>query len=149
MPNRIIPDIVAEGPVHSISERASVREAARQMAEKHIGCLVILDGQRLKGVITERDVMIRVVAAGLDAEATPVAEVMTSRVATVSPDDSSDSAMMRMREGGFRHLPIVKDGRVLGMLSVRDLYASALGACEMELREASTYIQGETYGVAH
>jgi CBS domain-containing protein len=149
MPNRIIPDIVSESDVHSISDVASVREAAREMADKHIGCLVILSGGHLKGIISERDIMTRVVAAGLDADATRVADVMTTRVTTVAPDESSEQALMRMQEGGFRHLPIAKDGVVLGMLSVRDLYASALGACELELKECSTYIQGETYGVAH
>lgn len=149
MTNRIIPDIVAETTVHSISENASVREAARLMTERHIGCLVILKGGRLAGILSERDIMTRVVSLGLDADAVRVGEVMTSRVTTVAPDESSDQALMRMQDGGFRHLPIVKDGLVLGMLSVRDLYASALGACELELKECATYIQGETYGTAH
>lgn len=149
MANRIIPDIVSETAVHTISEKASVREAANQMAEKHIGCLLILEAGRLKGIISERDVMTRVVALGLDADSTHVWEVMTPRVVTISPDDATEQALMLMQEGGFRHLPIVKDGRVLGILSVRDLYAAALGACELELREVSSYIQGETYGVAH
>ena len=149
MTNRIIPDIVAECAVYGISEKASIREASRLMAEKHIGCLVILNGGRLKGIISERDVMTRVVAQGLDADATSVAEVMTTRVVAVSPDESSEQALMRMQDGGFRHLPIVKDGLVLGMLSVRDLYSAALGACELELKECATYIQGETYGTAH
>lgn len=149
MITRIIPDVVAESAVHSISEKASAREAARLMAEKHIGCLVIQEGRRLKGIISERDIMTRVVALGLDADATHVWEVMTTRVVTVAPDESADQALMRMQEGGFRHLPIVKEGMVLGMLSVRDLYAAALGACELELKEVSTYIQGETYGIAH
>ncbi|MBF0268925.1 MAG: CBS domain-containing protein [Alphaproteobacteria bacterium] len=149
MPKRIIPDIVTEGRVHSISAQASVREAAKQMADKHIGCLVILQGSGLRGIITERDIMTRVVALGLDADATPVSVAMTSRVDTVGPDESSDQALMRMQEGGYRHLPVVKDGMVLGMVSVRDLYAAALGACELELKECETYIQGETYGSAH
>lgn len=149
MTKHIIPDVVAESAVHSIPEKASVREAARLMAEKHIGCLVILDGHRLKGIISERDVMTRVVALGLDVDSTHVWEVMTTRVITVAPEDSADHALTLMQDGGFRHLPILKDGMVLGMLSVRDLYAAALGACELELKEVSTYIQGETYGVAH
>lgn len=149
MTNRIIPDIVSESAVHSISEKASIREAARLMTERHIGCLVILNAGRLKGILSERDIMTRVVSLGLDAEAVSVGEVMTTRVTTVAPDESSDQALMRMQDGGFRHLPIVKDGLVLGMLSVRDLYASALGACELELKECATYIQGETYGTAH
>ncbi|MBF0168578.1 MAG: CBS domain-containing protein [Alphaproteobacteria bacterium] len=149
MPARIIPDIVALGTVHSISEKASVREAARLMSEKSIGCLVILGGSQLKGIITERDILFRVVAPGLDADSTPVSQVMTSRVTTVAPDETSDQALMRMQEGGFRHLPVAKDGQILGMVSVRDLYAASLGACEIELKECTTYIHGEPYGAAH
>ncbi|TAN50919.1 MAG: CBS domain-containing protein [Rhodospirillales bacterium] len=149
MPARIIPDIVAMGTVHSIAETASVREAARLMADKSIGCLVIMSGNQLKGIITERDIMSRVVALGLDADITPVSLAMTSRVTTVAPDETSDQALMRMQEGGFRHLPVVKDGQILGMVSVRDLYAASLGTCEIELKECTTYIQGETYGTAH
>lgn len=149
MPARIVPDIVAVTTVHAVSERASVREAARQMADKHIGCLLILEGTKLKGIVTERDIMTRVVAAGLDADGTPVSEIMTTHITTVDPDETSDQALMRMQDGGFRHLPIVKDGHVMGMVSVRDLYSAALGACEFELKECETYIQGETYGVAH
>ena len=97
----------------------SVGKAARLMARKHVGALVVVDGDALVGIITERDVLFRVVAQRLDAEATLVRDVMTANPKSVGPKDSFGQALVLMREGGFRHLPVVEGGVAIGIVSNR------------------------------
>jgi CBS domain-containing protein len=96
----------------------SLREATQRMVERSVGSIVVLEGDRLVGIVTERDVL-RVFAGG-DPKAR-VADVMTRTPETVEPDESLAQAKLVMLHGGFRHLPVVEAGRVVGMLSIRDL----------------------------
>lgn len=100
----------------------SLREAARRMVERGVGSIVVLEGDRLVGILTERDVL-RVFARG-DDEAR-VQAVMTRNPETVEPDESLAQARLVMLHGGFRHLPVVEGGSVVGMLSLRDLLGTA------------------------
>lgn len=93
--------------------------AARLMARKHVGAMVVVDNERLAGIFTERDVLLRVVAARRDPEATRVRDVMTARPETVGPHDSYGEALVAMREGGFRHLPVVVEDTPIGIVSAR------------------------------
>lgn len=97
----------------------TVAKAAKMMALKHVGALVVVDDGTLAGIITERDVLFRVVAKGLDPRTTLVREVMTSTPKSVGPKDSFGHALVLMREGGFRHLPVVEDGVPIGIVSNR------------------------------
>ena len=97
----------------------SVGKAARLMARKHVGALLVVEGDTLVGIITERDVLFRVVAKRLDAEATSVRDVMTPNPQSVGPRDSFGHALVLMREGGFRHLPVVEHGVAVGIVSNR------------------------------
>ena len=98
--------------------------AAARMAERKVGAALILDGERLIRIMSERDVL-RAVAAG-GAESAPVSAWMTPNPETIEPDDSLDHAAVLMIHGGFRHLPVVDGGRAVGILSIRDLVRVAL-----------------------
>jgi CBS domain-containing protein len=100
---------------------ASVAEAAREMADHHIGAVPVVDGNRLVGIFTERDLLTRVVAAGRDPAATPVRDVMTTELVMASPDESYEDCLRRMQQAGIRHLLVLRDGHLAGVLSLRDL----------------------------
>ena len=99
-------------------------EAARRMASRGVGAVVILDGERLAGILTERD-LLKAVATGLRPEAR-VSDWMTRHPETIESADTTDHAAALMIHGGFRHLPVVDEDRVVGILSIRDLMRVAL-----------------------
>src|SRR4051812_39748485 len=102
-----------------LSER--VRDVAKRMSKENVGAIAVLDSGRLVGIFSERDVMSRVVAEGLDPDKTLVSKVMTKDIVVADLKDSVDSALSKMHSVGCRHLPVVKDGNLVGMLSIRDL----------------------------
>ena len=108
----------------TIEPDAALGEAARRMASRGVGAVVVLDGDRLAGIVTERDVL-KAVAAGLREDAR-VSEWMTRHPETVESGEATDHAAALMIHGGFRHLPVVDEGRVVGILSIRDLMRVAL-----------------------
>lgn len=97
-----------------------VADAARLMRTHKVGAIVVLDGDRLAGIFTERDALFRVVAEGRDPHTTPVSEVMTANPTTISADKPFARAMELMHAGRFRHVPVVDNGRVVGIVSSRD-----------------------------
>jgi CBS domain-containing protein len=99
-------------------------EAARRMAQRGVGAVLVLEGERLAGILTERD-LLKAVAVGFTDEAR-VSEWMTRQPETVEADESTDHAASLMIHGGFRHLPVVEGGRPIGILSIRDLMRVAL-----------------------
>jgi len=98
----------------------TVREAAKLMKSKHYGAVLIIEGDALLGIFTERDALYRVIVAGLDPDTTQVRDVMTADVKTITPDKTFGHAMLMMHEGGFRHVPVVEDGKLVGMVSSRN-----------------------------
>lgn len=126
MKHRTVKQIIVRAETYSLPGDASVREAARLMARRHIGAVLVMEEGRLDGIFTERDALYRVIAEGLDPESTTLAEVMTSQLVTLSPDDPASDAIRLMRDIGFRHLPVVEaGGRVFGMVSLRDFIGAA------------------------
>jgi CBS domain-containing protein len=99
--------------------QSSVREAAAAMADRGTGAVLVVEGGRLIGIFTERDIVFRVVARGLDTAATPLAQVMTPEPKTIEPQKSFGQAMLVMHAHGFRHLPVVDDGVPVGIVSAR------------------------------
>ena len=99
--------------------QTSVGEAARMMKEGKVGAVLVVEGGRLVGIFTERDAVYRVMAPGREPDATPLAEVMTPDPKTVAPDESFGYALLLMHEHGFRHAPVVEDGRPVGVVSAR------------------------------
>ena len=99
----------------------TVRNAAERMAERNIGAVAVVDDGALKGVFSERDIMSRVVAKGLNPDDTTVDSVMTKEILVGNPRENVDSALQKMHSIGCRHLPVVENGKLVGMLSIRDL----------------------------
>jgi len=99
----------------------SVTEAARIMSQRQIGAVPVLEGERLAGIFTERDVLSRVVSPGIDPAATPVSEVMTTNLVTAEIGEAHDACLRRMQQAHVRHLLVLEKGRLVGILSVRDL----------------------------
>lgn len=104
-----------------IEPELKVRAAAQRMSEKNIGAVAVVDAGKLAGVFSERDIMARVVAKGLDPDDTPVGMVMSKELVVADPKDRVDAALKKMHSIGSRHLPIVDQGKLVGMISIRDL----------------------------
>lgn len=101
------------------SSESTVREATEMMASRGVGAVLVVDREELLGIFTERDVVFRVVACGLDPDATRLSSVMTPEPKTIAPDKSYGVAMAVMHENGFRHLPVVDKGVPIGVVSSR------------------------------
>jgi CBS domain-containing protein len=119
---------------------ASVLDVARRMCECRVGAIAILDGEDLVGILSERDLMQRVVVPGRDAAATPVSEVMTRDVVTAALDETVDASLAKMQKAGCRHLPVVESGRILSMVSMRDLLRDELEEQGEEIRHLRAYL---------
>ena len=111
--------------VDLVSPQETVTEAAQRMGERGVGTLVVLDeGKRPLGLVTDRDLVVRVLAAGRDAGATPVGEIMTRAPKVVHEESAIEDALALMRAGSFRRLPVVdREGRLAGIVSVDDVLA--------------------------
>ena len=121
MPNRTLRQVITGQTLVTARRDTSVRAAAVAMAEQSVGAILVVDDSgRLIGLFTERDALNRVVARGLAPEQTPLAAVMTDKLQTATPDKTLGHALHLMFEGGFRHLPVVEDGRPVGMVSARN-----------------------------
>ncbi len=133
MVRRLVPDVVQGQDLLKLPGSATVREAARRMKARHVGAVLVTEADDLlAGIFTERDMVNRVVAEGRDPEATALAEVMTQNPSTIGPDASAIEALRLMNDGGFRHLPIVKNGRLVGIVSRRDFFAVEKARVENE-----------------
>lgn len=147
MHRKIIPDVVPRRDIRAVKESTTVIECARQMKEIHVAAMIVVDDQgKLIGIVTERDMVQRVLAAGLDPNATTVGKVMTRNPDTLSPEDSASDALELMQARNYRHLPVAESGRCVGMVSIRDLYAAAKKALEEEVRETEAFVFGDRYG---
>jgi CBS domain-containing protein len=133
-------DIMRSGFLFMVQRDAMVTEAVRVMAKHNIGIVSVVEGDRLVGVFSERDVVRRVVDQGLDPSRTPVSEVMTSELVVADPDEDYQSAMHKMDQANIRHLLVVKDGRMLSMISVRDLIRVDMHDKGEELRYLREYL---------
>lgn len=137
--------IVSGRPLYSIQQNWTVLEAARYMAEKKIGAAAVVDGDRVVGVFSERDLMTRVVVAGRMTEQTLVSEVMTREVVACAPEESHEEGLRQMQQAKCRHLPIVEEGRLLGFVSLRDLMQIEIEEKDEELRHINAYVQSTGY----
>lgn len=110
----------------------TVSEATRRMADRNVGAVLVVQDESLVGIFTERDAVFRVLARGLDANATRLAEVMTPEPKTVSPEKPFGYALVMMQENGFRHAPVVENGRPVGIVSSRSAMDPELEEFESE-----------------
>jgi CBS domain-containing protein len=133
-------EIMRPGFIFGVQRDASVADAARTMTTNNVGIVVVLAGDRLVGVFSERDIVRRVVDRGLDPAATLVAEVMTTDLVVAQADDDYRSAMRMMDQSNIRHLPVVSGDRLLSMLSIRDLIRVDLEDKGQEIRALHEYL---------
>ena len=138
MPNRSARMIAEQSKCLTVPASTTVDHAAQLMRKHKLSALMVVDKARLVGIFTERDGLFRVLAAKRDPETTRLSSVMTRNPKTIDPDKPFGYALFMMYEGGFRHVPVVENGRPLGMISARD----ALGA---ELREFSEEMQNRDH----
>ena len=134
MPHRTLREIVGDQDLLHVGSEASVLDAAKRMAERHVAAVLVIDDGQLQGIFTERDLLQRVVAVGLDPAGTPVSKVMTQRPLSVTADQTGFEAVRRMREEGIRHMVVSDlDGIGYGVVSLRDFLGSEMAAFEKEL----------------
>lgn len=130
-------------PVLTLPSSATVIEATRAMEAAHVGAVLVHEGGRaLAGIFTERDVMIRVLNAGRDAQRTKLGEVMTTDVLTVTPDQRSSEVLRAMQARHIRHIPVVENGVPVGLLSLRHILRADLEDKKHEVEAITAYIQG-------
>ena len=130
------------GGIWSIAPHASVYDAIAMMADKRVGSLLVMVGSQLVGIITERDYARKVILQGRSSKDTPVEEIMTRDVATVTPDHTIDDCMRIITQLRVRHLPVVCDNEVIGIISIGDLVNSIISAQADTIEHLHTYIHG-------
>ena len=135
-------DIVHDRELFHVEESSTVAEAARKMAELHVGAILVLTNGRLAGVFSERDIMHRVVLDGRDPNLTIVRHVMSTSLTTVDELASLEEAMELMHSNKCRHLPVMRASHVVGFLSMRDLMDYELARKTEELHHMRAYIHG-------
>ncbi len=128
--------------VYSVAPGEPVVEAIRLMAQRGIGALVVLDGERLAGVVSERDYARKVVLQGRSSSSTLVQEIMTPDVVQVGLDDTVDRCMQLVTDRRLRHLPVVDGQRVIGVVSIGDLVKAVIEDQQEELDQLQRYIAG-------
>ena len=129
--------------VWSVSPNHMVIDALNLMSEKGIGAVMVMDGDRLIGIFSERDYARKGIIAGRKAKSTPVTEVMTPNVFTVSPSMDIEDCMTLFSEKRIRHLPVVDNQQVIGMLSIGDIVTAIIQAQDQQIKYLEAYITGQ------
>ena len=138
----------ADPETYSISPDAMVWDAIKLMSDKGVGALLVthkVDTGNLVGIISERDYMRKVALLGRSSKSTEVNDIMTANPTTVTPDETMDACMALMTEKRIRHLPVVANGKLFGMLSIRDLLESTMEEQKHLIEQLEQYIRGESY----
>jgi CBS domain-containing protein len=126
--------------VFSVGPEAPVLEAIRAMAEHHVGALLVMTGEVLAGIVSERDYARKVILRGRSSSDTPVRDIMTSPVLTVSPETSVEQCMQLVTDKRVRHLPVLEAGRVVGMVSIGDLVKAVIAEQQQQIEQLESYI---------
>ncbi len=135
MPERPVREILSRDTLVAGPPEMTVRDAAKRMAEHVCGSILVLDGETLVGIFTERDLLVRVIAGDRDPDRTTLAEVMTRRPDTIEAGAPVKEAIRRMDEFCYKHLPVVEAGRVIGVIAVEDIPIAELVGMSDELEE--------------
>jgi CBS domain-containing protein len=129
--------------VWTISPKATVMEALKLMAEKHVGALVVMHDDQVAGIISERDYARKVVLRGRTSINTHVKEIMTDKVYYVGLKTTAEECLILTTQQSIRHLPVLENGKLVGLISIGDVVKSIIGEQETEIRELSDYITGK------
>lgn len=138
-------DILQSKPnttVHSVTPATSMFEAIKLMAEKNIGALLVVEGETIRGIVSERDYARKIILAGKSSRETPVGDVMTSPVMYVGPSASTQECMALMTDRRLRHLPVMENGKLLGMISIGDLVKDIISEQSFIIDQLQHYISG-------
>ena len=130
------------GQIFSVTPTDSVLRAIELMATRHVGALLVLNGDSLLGIISERDYARKVILKNRSSHDTPVDAIMTAAPVTVGREDTIRHCMELMTEGRFRHLPVVESGHVVGMLSIGDLVKAVIEDQSQKIEQLERYIAG-------
>lgn len=126
--------------VHTVGPDDTVLDALRLMAEKNIGAVVVLTGQKLEGILSERDYARKVILVGKTSKETIVREIMTTGVICVEPEWTAEQCMALMTEKHIRHLPVVEQGRLVGIISIGDAVRAVVDEQQFTIRSLERYI---------
>lgn len=138
---------IASVPPATVSPESTVIEAVRLMSERRVGAVAVTNGDKLAGIFTERDLMIRVVLENKDPKTTPVGDVMTAKPVSALSDVAMGEALATMSEHHFRHLPVVdEENRVLGLLSIRDVLYNRVDKLSQELDSVVAFFTADGIG---
>jgi CBS domain-containing protein len=133
----------ADQTVYTIAPTASVFDAVKLMAEKNIGALVVIEGEKIVGIITERDYARKIVLMARSSKDTPVRDIMTSSTMYVSPVHRSEECMALMTENRLRHLLVIDSGQLIGLVSIGDLVKDIISDQKFIIEQLEHYITGE------
>jgi CBS domain-containing protein len=143
-----ISDIIKERPLYSVSKDSTVLAAVQYMAQNNVGAVPVLHEGRLVGIFSERDVVKRVIARGLDTATTPISEVMTTQIVVANETESYESCLKKMQQAHCRHLPVVAGEKLVGVVSLRDMLMMDLDAKERNIEYLQSYIYTVPPGAA-
>jgi CBS domain-containing protein len=132
--------------IWSVSADATVYEALQVMADKNIGAVLVLEEGRLVGILSERDYARKVILKGRSSLKTPVREIMTDQVFYVRPEQTVEECMALMTEKRIRHLPVLEDGRLVGVISIGDVVKAVVSEQQVTIQQYENYILGRGYG---
>jgi CBS domain-containing protein len=127
--------------IFAVEPDAPVLEAIRAMAAHHVGALLVMQGEALRGIVSERDYARKVILKGRSSADTPVRDIMTAEVITVSPETSVQTCMQLMTDRRVRHLPVLEGGRVVGMVSIGDLVKAVIAEQQQHIEQLENYIR--------
>jgi CBS domain-containing protein len=134
---------VIEGRIlYTVPSNATARQAAQYLEGKEVGAVAVVDDGDLVGILSERDLVQRIIAGGGDADTTKVADIMTRDPITVQASNTLSDALDELRDRKFRHLPVMEGDTLVGMISVRDLFAAMKTELEVDLHEREAFIFG-------
>lgn len=131
------------GGIFSVSPEATVLEALELMAKNDIGGLLVLKNEALVGIFTERDYARKVAIKGLSSKDTKVGDLMTANVSTITPKNTMDDVMGMMTKNRFRHLPVVADDKLVGIITIGDVVKAVIAEHEATIQQLSSYIAGD------
>ena len=146
MMRKIVPDVISGQTLVTVKPNDTARAIAKVMHESRIAAVLVTESDALVGVITERDMTTRVIAGSLDPDVAKAKDIMTADPDTLHPDDTPAQAIKMMIERNYRHLPVRDGDSLVGMVSVRDLYAIYNLELEEDLKDRNAFIYGENYG---